>query len=377
MTSCRWTNLLDELLLDVAGRFATWPERVNEFSSTLKRRDFVVTPVPPFTVEEMQSHLKELCEQIATAIPSDSAISWSHKRKELLLAIDRNTQGESYEVKTVLFNQAVKEKGWTFSTSLQQVTRKLKAMGRSSLDTSMQSAKASETEIQKRSKRPRQLHVAPIRGKNAKRQKVRSGANALRTRNSTVITSHPAPTVAGVAGGGGLLEESDIEDFSLSMEGINAIESDIENDIAALRGKPTAIAAAGIVRRSGTATHKSVPTEGGLLQHHGYQGGSGDSDACSCDETSDGTLEQGTSFEGEEGGCTSQKSMGAGDRDDIAKENGIGVGEAVSGLGNMADHLRSLVNNKLMSDITFLGKKNVCSDEDSCVEFTRLLVSIA
>lgn len=59
----------------------------------------------------MQSHFKELCESVPVDVSSSRSVSWSAKWVELLLTVDRNTHGESYEVKTVLFNHAIKEKG--------------------------------------------------------------------------------------------------------------------------------------------------------------------------------------------------------------------------------------------------------------------------
>ncbi|KAG6976531.1 hypothetical protein JG688_00001256 [Phytophthora aleatoria] len=103
-----------------------WPERVQAFTNELhKRRDFLPMPEPAFTLPEIQNHLNELCEIAPTGPVKSLSKGWYPKRTELLQTIDNNTIGESNEVKTVLFNHAVKEKGWNFSATIEQVKWKL------------------------------------------------------------------------------------------------------------------------------------------------------------------------------------------------------------------------------------------------------------
>ncbi|KAF1777745.1 Tyrosine-protein kinase, catalytic domain [Phytophthora cactorum] len=126
MASPRWTAEHDELLLSVAGHYSMWPERVQAFTNELhKRRDFLPMPEPAFTLPEIQNHLNELCEIAPTGPVKSLSKGWYPKRTELLQTIDNNTIGESNEVKTVLFNHAVKEKGWNFSATIEQVKWKL------------------------------------------------------------------------------------------------------------------------------------------------------------------------------------------------------------------------------------------------------------
>ncbi|KAE9041041.1 hypothetical protein PR002_g4642 [Phytophthora rubi] len=297
MTLRQWTEELDELLLDVTGRFATWSERVRAFVNVLERREFTRGPDPPFTAEEMQSHFKELCERIPIQIPTNRSVSWNAKRTELLLTIHRNTEGESYEVKTVLFNQAIKEKGWTFSASLEQVKKKLQA-------------------------------TADVAGRD-------------------------------------VLDESNKEDFSLSMDEFSSLESETENDggscvNTAARGRNDAAITSSVVGISdhSTATKCTSDPTATTPPHCDDQGSS---DELSSDETSDGTQEQETAFEAQVAGLTSQNEMGGGVRVDDLQQAKVDVVDAgVSGVDSMATHLHSLVNTKLMSDVTFIVFAHRC-----------------
>ncbi|TDH68985.1 hypothetical protein CCR75_000944 [Bremia lactucae] len=126
MASSRWAIEHDELLLSVAGRYGTWPERMHVFTQELhSRRDFLLLPEPAFTLPEIQSHLKKLCNNVPNEPIQSLSNGWYPKRTTLLQQIDANTKDESYEVKTVVFNHAVKEKGWSFRATLDQVKWKL------------------------------------------------------------------------------------------------------------------------------------------------------------------------------------------------------------------------------------------------------------
>ncbi|KAK1947205.1 hypothetical protein P3T76_001215 [Phytophthora citrophthora] len=124
----------DELLLSVAGRYSIWVDRLQALTDELdKRRDFLPMPDPAFTIPELQSRLTELCA-IAPCEPVKSLSSGFYpKRTEILIEILRNTIGESIEVKTVLFNHAIKEKGWNFVATPAQVEWKLRRVGGSLL----------------------------------------------------------------------------------------------------------------------------------------------------------------------------------------------------------------------------------------------------
>ncbi|KAE8906045.1 hypothetical protein PF003_g9842 [Phytophthora fragariae] len=334
MTLRQWTEELDELLLDVTGRFATWSERVRAFVNVLERREFTRGPDPPFTAEEMQSHFKELCERIPIQIPTNRSVSWNAKRTELLLTIHRNTEGESYEVKTVLFNLAIKEKGWTFSASLEQI----------------------EEETQFSNKRARQQ--VNVREKNPKQQKVESGAGVAATRSNTA-TSCSSVIVAADVAGRDVQDESNKEDFSLSMDEFSSLESETESDggscvNTAARGRNDAAITSSVVGISdhSTATKCTSDPTATTPPHCDDQGSS---DELSSDETSDGTQEQETAFEAQVAGLASQNEMGGGVRVDDLQRAEVGVVDAgVSGVDSMATHLHSLVNNKLMSDVTFI-----------------------
>ncbi|KAE9066211.1 hypothetical protein PF005_g27167 [Phytophthora fragariae] len=342
MTLRQWTEELDELLLDVTGRFATWSERVRAFVNVLERREFTRGPDPPFTAEEMQSHFKELCERIPIQIPTNRSVSWNAKRTELLLTIHRNTEGESYEVKTVLFNLAIKEKGWTFSASLEQVRRN--------------SRQLIEEETQFSNKRARQQ--VNVREKNPKQQKVESGAGVAATRSNTA-TSCSSVIVAADVAGRDVQDESNKEDFSLSMDEFSSLESETESDggscvNTAARGRNDAAITSSVVGISdhSTATKCTSDPTATTPPHCDDQGSS---DELSSDETSDGTQEQETAFEAQVAGLASQNEMGGGVRVDDLQRAEVGVVDAgVSGVDSMATHLHSLVNNKLMSDVTFI-----------------------
>ncbi|KAE8970630.1 hypothetical protein PF011_g26344 [Phytophthora fragariae] len=342
MTLRQWTEELDELLLDVTGRFATWSERVRAFVNVLECREFTRGPDPPFTAEEMQSHFKELCERIPIQIPTNRSVSWNAKRTELLLTIHRNTEGESYEVKTVLFNLAIKEKGWTFSASLEQVRRN--------------SRQLIEEETQFSNKRARQQ--VNVREKNPKQQKVESGAGVAATRSNTA-TSCSSVIVAADVAGRDVQDESNKEDFSLSMDEFSSLESETESDggscvNTAARGRNDAAITSSVVGISdhSTATKCTSDPTATTPPHCDDQGSS---DELSSDETSDGTQEQETAFEAQVAGLASQNEMGGGVRVDDLQRAEVGVVDAgVSGVDSMATHLHSLVNNKLMSDVTFI-----------------------
>ncbi|KAE9280930.1 hypothetical protein PF008_g28020 [Phytophthora fragariae] len=364
MTLRQWTEELDELLLDVTGHFATWSERVRAFVNVLERREFTRGPDPPFTAEEMQSHFKELCERIPIQIPTNRSVSWNAKRTELLLTIHRNTEGESYEVKTVLFNLAIKEKGWTFSASLEQVKKKLQATGRRSLrnvtsratQLTQERVPQIEEETQFSNKRARQQ--INVREKNPKQQKVESGAGVAATRSNTA-TSCSSVIVAADVAGRDVQDESNKEDFSLSMDEFSSLESETESDggscvNTAARGRNDAAITSSVVGISdhSTATKCTSDPTATTPPHCDDQGSS---DELSSDETSDGTQEQETAFEAQVAGLASQNEMGGGVRVDDLQRAEVGVVDAgVSGVDSMATHLHSLVNNKLMSDVTFI-----------------------
>ncbi|KAJ8552259.1 hypothetical protein ON010_g10285 [Phytophthora cinnamomi] len=347
--SRQWTEELEELLLDVTGRFVSWPERLQEFVNVLERREFTRMPTPPFTEEEMQTHFKEVCKQVPIEVCSTRSMTWSAKRTELLLSIDSNTPGESYEVKTVLFNQAVKEKGWTFSASLLQVKKKLMAISsRRNLTTSnsTQSAQPIQERVtqiqvanQVSSKRERQK-VDDVRDKNPKHQKIVSNSSAAgaTTRSSTAANSKRA-TAAAVAADNLLRgSASEKEHFCLSMNEFSGLESETENDggatvNATARGKnDSAGGASSAVITPGHFGCKSVPIAT-MPVHSDDESGS---EVGPSDETSDGTHEQGTSLEAEETGCTGQAETGI--RAGALKKNEGGiVAVGTSGLGNMAN----------------------------------------
>ncbi|KAG4061941.1 hypothetical protein PC123_g3193 [Phytophthora cactorum] len=149
MASPRWTAEHDELLLSVAGHYSMWPERVQAFTNELhKRRDFLPMPEPAFTLPEIQNHLNELCEIAPTGPVKSLSKGWYPKRTELLQTIDNNTIGESNEVKTVLFNHAVKEKGWNFSATIEQVKWKLGRLPRNGQHTGDANVPTQPTSVQ-------------------------------------------------------------------------------------------------------------------------------------------------------------------------------------------------------------------------------------
>lgn len=134
-------------------------------------------PVRPSPSRKMQSHFKELCESVQLTFPVAAPCPGAPSGVELLLTVDRNTHGESYEVKTVLFNHAIKEKGWTFTASLEQVKKKLlAATNRKGLNATVQSVLPVQPRVaqtveasQISTKRTRQIN---IRDRNPKQQKV-------------------------------------------------------------------------------------------------------------------------------------------------------------------------------------------------------------
>ncbi|KAG3099857.1 hypothetical protein PC122_g3395 [Phytophthora cactorum] len=126
-----------------------WPERVQAFTNELhKRRDFLPMPEPAFTLPEIQNHLNELCEIAPTGPVKSLSKGWYPKRTELLQTIDNNTIGESNEVKTVLFNHAVKEKGWNFSATIEQVKWKLGRLPRNGQHTGDANVPTQPTSVQ-------------------------------------------------------------------------------------------------------------------------------------------------------------------------------------------------------------------------------------
>ncbi|KAF4140939.1 BTB/POZ domain-containing protein [Phytophthora infestans] len=157
MASSRFTAEHDELLLSVAGRHGTWPERMQAFTDELRKRsDFLPMPTPAFTLREVQSHLLKLCENVPTGPVKSLSSGWYPKRTELLQTIARNTRGVSHQVKTVLFNHAVKEKGWSFTATLEQVKWKLERLSGNSqhsaaADVPIQSSSSSQKPGTKRS----------------------------------------------------------------------------------------------------------------------------------------------------------------------------------------------------------------------------------
>ncbi|KAG7379480.1 hypothetical protein PHYPSEUDO_008527 [Phytophthora pseudosyringae] len=333
MAAPRWTAEHGELLLSVAGRHGTWPERMRTFTDELnKRRDFLPVPEPACTLTEIQDHLKELCEVVPCGPVKSLATGFYPKRTELLIAIHKNTVGESNEVKTVLFNHAIKEKGWSFTATLEQVEWKLNRLGENMPGQANGASQSSNNEKEAGSKRTSRKRTTDSR-QSGKRQKVTGNdvakESAARTRPSA--RTDPSPVVLEVADGAvDAGAESDLNFLDNSFER-ESDDSDTDNTSAA--GTPEVAA--------------NVPAAARDRQHNYFTSGTAREEGAATETRGEvplhGQNRVGVNIHDE---LTAQVSEVAkvDDQNDMMLE----------GEGAMTAHLHLLVNNELMSDVTFI-----------------------
>ncbi|ETK74649.1 hypothetical protein F441_18976 [Phytophthora nicotianae CJ01A1] len=304
MVSSRFTPEHDELLLSVAGRHGTWPERVQAFTDELhKRSDFLPMPEPAFTLLEIRNHLNELCEIVPIGLVKSLSSGWYPKRTELLQTIDNNTVGESNEVKTVLFNHAVKEKGWSFIATLEQVKWKLGRLPRNNQHTGTASVPALSTSSRQSSGMKRPSTNSTGTWIKSKRQHVENDAT---TESDKPATNTILPVVDHVENDSCLVDNG--------FEGECIVTESDGSDIGRIEGD----GAPGVSRGEPVPSPESG-NGAGTAKAHGHQ--RGEINVCRDVRTE-----------------VEQTRI---DNQNEAEET-------------MTTHLRSLVNNKLMSDVVFV-----------------------
>ncbi|KUF76529.1 BTB/POZ and MATH domain-containing protein 2 [Phytophthora nicotianae] len=305
MVSSRFTPEHDELLLSVAGRHGTWPERVQAFTDELhKRSDFLPMPEPAFTLLEIRNHLNELCEIVPIGLVKSLSSGWYPKRTELLQTIDNNTVGESNEVKTVLFNHAVKKKGWSFIATLEQVKWKLGRLPRNNQHTGTASVPALSTSSRQSSGMKRPSTNSTGTWIKSKRQHVENDAT---TESDKPATNTILPVVDHVENDSCLVDNG--------FEGECIVTESDGSDIERTEGD----GAPGVSRGEPVPSPESG-NGAGTAKAHGHQ--RGEINVCRDVRTE-----------------VEQTRI---DNQNEAEET-------------MTAHLRSLVNNKLMSDVLFVA----------------------
>jgi hypothetical protein len=314
-----WMTELDELLLDVVGRCSTWPQRMHEFRNVLKRRDAEKAAKVVLTLEQMQTRFKELCQVVPRG--NTTAMSWNSSRLKLLKTVDENTAGESHEAKTVVFNGGVKEKGWTFVATLEQVKAKLEWLAR-------------RREHDKPPARTTRKKRTEERGGSSKKAPASRQRKPKRQRVGADVATGTAP-LAWAPSGASSTEDGDAEcDLGL----INGFDCSVPESDDSDAEDGSGVSGVFTSNASLLGSEPASSTSGGL---HGATGRR--------NSTSGSEVSQNDS--------TPNASTGTQEAEVVEQRAANGPGELeIAGKDTMAVHLRWLLNKQLMSDVTFIGE---------------------